>query len=165
MATIESPTTASTAPTAAKSSARKPAATVTPPAAPVAVKKRAPSAKRAASATAKPGPVAARAKTDKPTVAPGPTATPAKAQVAVPTEAKVTKEKKPKMVRDSVTIPKAEYQALDAMKQRAAQLQTMVKTTELIRAGIKHLSSLPDAAFLAAIAAVPSLKTGRPSKD
>jgi hypothetical protein len=165
MATIESPTTASTAPTAAKSPARKPAATVTPPAAPVAVKKRAPAAKRAASATAKPVPVAARAKTDKPTVAPGAAATPAKAQVAVPTEAKATKEKKPKMVRDSVTIPKAEYQALDAMKQRAAQLQTMVKKTELIRAGIKHLSSLPDAAFLAAIAAVPSLKTGRPSKD
>jgi hypothetical protein len=110
-------------------------------------------------------PVAARAKTDKPTVAPGAAATPAKAQVAVPTEAKVTKEKKPKMVRDSVTIPKAEYQALDAMKQRAAQLQTMVKKTELIRAGIKHLSSLPDAAFLAAIGSVPSLKTGRPSKD
>lgn len=79
-------------------------------------------------------------------------------------EAKNTKEKKQKMVRDSVTIPKAEYQALDAMKQRAAQLKTMVKKTELIRAGIKHLSSLPDTAFLAAIAAVPSLKTGRPSK-
>jgi len=165
MATIESPTTASTAPTAAKSPARKPAATATPPAAPVAAKKRAPAAKRAASATAKPVPVAARAKTDKPTVAPGAAATPAKAQVAVPTEAKATKEKKPKMVRDSVTIPKAEYQALDAMKQRAAQLQTMVKKTELIRAGIKHLSSLPDAAFLAAIGSVPSLKTGRPSKD
>jgi len=98
-------------------------------------------------------------------VAPGAAATPAKAQVAVPTEAKATKEKKPKMVRDSVTIPKSEYQALDVMKHRAAALQTMVKKTELIRGGIKLLSTLPDAAFLAAIAAVPSLKTGRPSKD
>jgi len=80
-------------------------------------------------------------------------------------EPKVAKEKKQKMVRDSVTIPKAEYHVLDAMKQRAAQLQTMVKKTELIRAGIKHLSNLPDAAFLAAISAVPSLKTGRPAKS
>ena len=69
------------------------------------------------------------------------------------------------MVRDSMTIPKAEYQALEAMKQRAAQLQTIVKKTELIRAGIKLLSTLPDAAFLTAVAAVPSLKTGRPSKN
>jgi hypothetical protein len=68
------------------------------------------------------------------------------------------------MVRDSVTIPKAEYLVLEAMKQRAAQLKVTVKKTELIRAGMKHLATLPDAVFLAAIAAVPSLKTGRPSK-
>lgn len=89
----------------------------------------------------------------------------AQASVLPVPETKTSKEKKQKMVRDSVTIPKAEYQALETMKQRAALLQTMVKKTELIRAGIKHLSSLPDAAFLAAIAAVPNLKTGRPSKD
>jgi hypothetical protein len=41
----------------------------------------------------------------------------------------------------------------------------MVKKTELIRAGIKHLATLPDAGFVSAIAAVPSLKTGRPSKS
>ena len=77
---------------------------------------------------------------------------------------KLAKDKKPKMVRDSVTIPKAEYMVLDAMKQRAAQLKVTVKKTELIRAGMKHLATLPDTVFLAAIAAVPSLKTGRPSK-
>ena len=36
---------------------------------------------------------------------------------------KPAKDKKPKMVRDSVTIPKAEYLVLEAMKQRAAQLK------------------------------------------
>ena len=165
MATNESPTTATATPTAAKPPARKPAATTTLPAAPVAAKKHVPAVQRAPNATMKPVSTAARAKTEKPNVAPITPAAPTKAQVSVPTEAKVTKEKKPKMVRDSVTIPKAEYQALDVMKHRAAALQTLVKKTELIRAGIKLLSSLPDAAFLAAIAAVPSLKTGRPSKD
>jgi hypothetical protein len=69
------------------------------------------------------------------------------------------------MVRDSVTIPKAEYLVLDALKLRATELKTTVKKTELIRAGIKALAAFPDAAFLAAIAAVPSLKTGRPLKS
>ncbi|MFM6990064.1 MAG: hypothetical protein ACKOWD_01990 [Rhodoferax sp.] len=80
-------------------------------------------------------------------------------------ESKHTKEKKHKLVRDSITVPKVEYQVLEAMKHRAAQLKVTVKKTELIRAGMKHLATLPDAAFLAAIAAVPSLKTGRPAKN
>ncbi len=83
----------------------------------------------------------------------------------VATASKPTKDKKPKMVRDSVTIPKAEYMVLDALKLRATELKATVKKTELIRAGIKALAALPDAAFLAAIAAVPSLKTGRPLKS
>lgn len=78
--------------------------------------------------------------------------------------AKAVKEKKPKLVRDSFTFPKAEYEVLEAMKQRAAKLKVMVKKTELLRAGIKSLAALGDAAFLSAIAAVPSLKTGRPAK-
>ncbi len=78
--------------------------------------------------------------------------------------AKPAKDKKPKLVRDSFTFPKAEYEVLEAMKQRAAKLKVMVKKTELLRAGIKSLAALGDAAFLSAIAAVPSLKTGRPAK-
>ena len=78
--------------------------------------------------------------------------------------AKPAKEKKPKLVRDSFTFPKAEYEVLEAMKQRAAKLKVTVKKTELLRAGIKSLAALSDAAFISAIAAVPSLKTGRPAK-
>ena len=78
--------------------------------------------------------------------------------------AKPAKDKKIKMVRDSISIPKAEYQALDDMKLRAGKLAAHVKKTELIRAGIKLLAAAPDAAFLAALRAVPSLKTGRPAK-
>ena len=78
--------------------------------------------------------------------------------------AKPVKEKKPKLVRDSFTFPKAEYEVLEAMKQRAARLKVTVKKTELLRAAIKSLSTLSDAAFVSAVAAVPNLKTGRPAK-
>ena len=79
--------------------------------------------------------------------------------------AKPVKEKKPKLVRDSFTFPKAEYEVLEAMKQRAAKLTVTVKKTELLRAGIKSLAALSDTAFMSAMAAVPSLKTGRPAKS
>lgn len=131
--------------------ARKPAAKR-----PVAAKKAAPARTAAAKTVAKLQATAPAAASAKPAAAPT-----AAAAIAA---GKLAKDKKPKMVRDSVTIPKAEYLVLEAMKQRAAQLKVTVKKTELIRAGMKHLATLPDAVFLAAIAAVPSLKTGRPSK-
>ncbi len=73
------------------------------------------------------------------------------------------KVKKPKLVRDSFTIPKAEYAAIEALKLRAGQLSTSAKKSEILRAGIKALSAMSDTALLAALAAVPALKTGRPS--
>ena len=83
---------------------------------------------------------------------------------AKPAAPKVEKAKKPKMVRDSFTIPKNEYDVLDSLKQRAVKLGSPAKKTELIRAGMKAIAALSDAAFKAALAAVPSLKTGRPAK-
>ena len=70
--------------------------------------------------------------------------------------------KKPKLVRDSFTIPKIEYVVLEALKLRAAQLTRSVKKSELLRAGIKALAALSDAAFLSALKKVPAIKTGRP---
>lgn len=78
--------------------------------------------------------------------------------------AKPEKVKKPKMVRDSFTFPKAEYAILDGLKMRAAKLGKPVKKTELLRAGIKAIAAMQDTAFVAALHAVPSLKTGRPAK-
>lgn len=77
---------------------------------------------------------------------------------------KVEKPKKPKLVRDSFTIPKAEYVVLDALKLRAAKLTRPAKKSELLRAGIKALAALSDAAFLTALEQVPAIKTGRPAK-
>ena len=79
--------------------------------------------------------------------------------------AKEEKPKKPKLVRDSFTIPKAEYAVLDEIKQRALTLARPVKKSEILRAGIKTLAALSDTALLAALAAVPTIKTGRPTAE
>jgi len=84
--------------------------------------------------------------------------------VPKPKAEKTTKVKKPKLVRDSFTIPKAEYTVLDGLKQRAGKLSSPVKKSELIRAGIKALAAMSESAFLAALKAVPAIKTGRPTK-
>ena len=78
---------------------------------------------------------------------------------------KLAKAKKPKLVRDSFTIPKVEFTVLDDLKVRAGKLANSAKKSELIRAGIKALASMTDAAFLVALKAVPAIKTGRPAKE
>lgn len=77
---------------------------------------------------------------------------------------KPVKVKKFKLVRDSFTIPKPEYLVLDALKLRAVNMQHPVKKGELLRAGIKALAAMTDSHLLTALQAVPTLKTGRPSK-
>ncbi len=71
--------------------------------------------------------------------------------------------KKPKLVRDSFTMPKQEYAAIETLKARALTAGVAVKKSELLRAGLMALSALPDAGFKQALAAVPTLKTGRPA--
>jgi hypothetical protein len=77
---------------------------------------------------------------------------------------KPMKPKKVKLVRDSFTIPKAEYLVLQELKLRGTELKIAVKKSELIRAGIKALEAMDNKAFLEAVKAVPLLKAGRPSK-
>jgi hypothetical protein len=76
---------------------------------------------------------------------------------------KADKPKKPKLVRDSFTIPRTEYTVLQELKQRAARSGTAAKKSEILRAGIKALAAMGDAAFAAAVRAVPPIKTGRPA--
>ena len=75
------------------------------------------------------------------------------------------KSKKPKLVRDSFTIPRDEYEGIDALKLRAAVQGHLAKKSELLRAGLKLLSTLDDKQLLVALEAVPSIKTGRPAKS
>lgn len=86
------------------------------------------------------------------------------AKIAKSPKTTAPKPAKQKLVRDSFTIPRAEYAALGALKERLVQLAQPAKKSEVLRAGIKLLSAQTDAALLAALAAVPSIKTGRPKK-
>jgi hypothetical protein len=91
-------------------------------------------------------------------------AKPAKKSSAKAVPAKPAKAKKEKLVRDSFAIPKAEYSVLDELKSRAIKLARPTKKSELLRAGIKALTAMPEKAFLEALKAVPAIKTGRPKK-
>lgn len=85
-----------------------------------------------------------------------------KASKAVPVAPTGESKPKHKLVRDSFTIPKAEYSVLESLKARAADLKRPTKKSELLRAGIAALNAMTDKAFLAVLSGVPSLKTGRP---
>jgi hypothetical protein len=107
---------------------------------------------------AKPAPQAAAKR------APKAAAKAAPAKPAAPAK-EPAKAKKPKLVRDSFTIPKDEYAAIEALKLRTGQLGGAAKKSELLRAGLKLLVGLPDAALLQALKDVPALKTGRPKAE
>ncbi len=124
----------------------------------------APAAKPAAKAPAKKSKPPAKAKASAAKPAPAKAAKPVEADK--PGEAaKPAKAHKSKLVRDSFTIPKDEYQVIDALKQRALGLEQHVRKSELLRAGIQALAAMNDRAFLKAITGVPTLKTGRPKAD
>jgi len=84
---------------------------------------------------------------------------------AAPAPEKEAKPKKPKLVRDSFTFPKDEYAVIEALKLRAAQLSQPAKKSEILRAGLKALSSMSDAGLRSALQAVPTIKTGRPKSE
>lgn len=127
---------------AATSDASKPTASVKPMPAKPAVKKIAPMAKPAAKKRVKL--VAGKLASSKPLLI------------------EPAKMKKPKLVRDSFTMPKDEYVVIDALKLRAGKLGRSVKKSELLRAGIKVLAAQSDIQFQAALSEVPTIKTGRP---
>jgi hypothetical protein len=61
-------------------------------------------------------------------------------KVSVAKEVKVEKVKKPKLIRDSFTIPKAEYLVIETLKERAGKLSRAAKKSELLRCIFECLS-------------------------
>lgn len=133
-------------------------ATSKPKAPPKAAAARRPAPQRAAPDTARPAPAPAAVK--PPAAAPQPAAVPTRAATA----GGVDKDKKVKLVRDSFTMPKSEYAAIDVLKARVARLGRPSKKSEMLRAGVMALSAMPDAQLLGCLAGLPAIKTGRPAK-
>lgn len=67
-----------------------------------------------------------------------------------------------KTIRDRFNMPADDYALIAALKKRALDASTRVKKSELLRAGLRVLSTLSDDAFKAALAAISAVKTGRP---
>lgn len=71
---------------------------------------------------------------------------------------------KQKLVRDSFTMPKREYEQIGVLKARLLKHEHVIKKGELLRAGIAALTALSDTRLLAVAKQVQRLKTGRPEK-
>ena len=67
-----------------------------------------------------------------------------------------------KVVRDSFTMPVVDYLLIDALKDRCIGLGFAVKKSELLRAGLQVLGRISDENLAQVVAAVESVKTGRP---
>ncbi|MEO8152160.1 MAG: hypothetical protein ABI605_03745 [Rhizobacter sp.] len=142
-----------------RSSAAKPSSTK--PAAPV---------KTRATAVAKPKKAAPKK------IVPKPAAVPAKGSVKPAKAAAVVKKApvlpspsadkpvkvKHKLVRDSFTMPKVDFDLIAVLKDRALGFRQPVKKSELLRAGLRVLSGLPDDTLKATLGTLEALKPGRP---
>ncbi|WP_322034632.1 hypothetical protein [Burkholderia sp. BCC1970] len=117
---------------------------------------------------AKPTPVkkpAKAAKATKETKTPKAAKAPAQATVAPTADTKEKRTKKAKVVRDSFTMPKQDYDKIQALKQKCLEAGVAVKKSELLRAGLIMLEAAATARLLAAVKAVETVKTGRPAKS
>jgi hypothetical protein len=140
----------------------------TKPATPEAVGKRASSSagksKAGAKAPSKPAAKAAAkpAKPAKPATPEAAVATAGNGAQAAATKKKKT-EKREKVVRDSFTMPKHDFDKIAELKAACLKRGVVVKKSELLRAGLAALAALPEKQLLAVVASVETVKTGRPS--
>ena len=158
--TPSTPTTEASTPKAAATpapSAKAPARKAAPkPAVSKVATPKAPTAKKPAAKAPATKRTASKAIVAKPAAA--------KPVAAKPTKAEA-KPKKPKLVRDSFTIPKDEHAGIDTLKERSVALGRPAKKSELLRAGLMALLAMSPNALHAALEAVPTIKTGRPKSD
>lgn len=158
-------------PTARKTTARK-----SPPATSAAIAKPAPAKPAPARTTmAKAAPVptppvpkaAVKKVAAKPAAA---AASPVKVAPAAKAEKveKLDKAKPPKLrrkpVRDSFTMPEADFALIATLKARALSAKHVVKKSELLRAGLQALAALDTPALVAALGQLEPVKVGRPRK-
>ncbi len=109
----------------------------------------------------KPKTKATEAREKKPTArAPADTAKPA---ATTKPAAKAKRAKKEKVVRDSFTMPKADYAKIASLKQKCLDNGIRVKKSELLRAALAVLDAAPEKRIVAAIKALETVKTGRPA--
>jgi hypothetical protein len=134
----------------------------------MATAKKTPPVKRATRPAAKAAPRQAAAKpaAKAPVAQAMKQAAKAPAKVAKPKAAPADTPKTPKhkLVRDSFTMPQADFNLIAQLKGRALAFMRPAKKSELLRAGLHALTALDDARLRAALDALAPLKPGRPKK-
>ena len=75
------------------------------------------------------------------------------------------KAKKPKLVRDSFTMPETEYEVLSQVKKACISAGVEVKKSQLLRIGLVLLKKTDVNALKTLIAGLEPLKAGRPKKE
>ena len=81
---------------------------------------------------------------------------------AASTAGKAGKPEKP--VRDSFTMPAADFALVAVLKGRALEAKRPAKKSELLRAGLHALHGLSPVALAKALDALAPVKAGRPKK-
>ena len=167
-ATLEAPAAkpAEAQAAAPKPAAAKAAARRTPAKAAAKAKPLDPAVQASKEALAKALAAAQAVKIEKPLGKPAKAEKPEKAEKApkAEKEAKAPKARKPKLVRDSFTMPENEYACLAELKKRLLAKGVVAKKSELLRAGVALLAALGEAELAAVLGKVEVIKTGRPAK-
>jgi len=95
-------------------------------------------------------------------------ATPAKAakpsKPSQPATAKPDEKVRTKLIRDSFTMPREDFDLIAQLKARALDFKRPTKKSELLRAGLQALAAYDDARLQSALQGLRVLKTGRPKK-
>lgn len=75
------------------------------------------------------------------------------------------KHRKPKLVRDSFTMPEDEYAVLSEVKKACIAAGIEVKKSQLLRVGLQLLKKTPVSTLKTMIAGLQPLKAGRPKMN
>jgi hypothetical protein len=81
-----------------------------------------------------------------------------------PKKTKSEKVKRPKLIRDSFTMPDFDYVRIKALKTRLLSAGVEIKKSEVLRAGLLALEGLSDTQLQKIANQVERIKTGRPSE-
>lgn len=80
-----------------------------------------------------------------------------------PTPAAATSGYQSEVVRDTFSIPVAEYAVIQELRQAAARQGRICTKSEIVRAGLRSLADLPAEAFGRVLDAIERIKPGRKS--
>lgn len=122
-------------------------------------------ARKPATAPAKKSSVARKPAAAKKTAPPADKITLAADKAKPEKKAKKEKQGKSKVVRDSFTMPQADYDKITELKQLCQKAGLHVKKSELLRAGLHALGKLSVTQLERVIVQLAPIKTGRPKKS